>query len=316
MKKNRILLIGNSNIANKRYINTFNKNKVQFSVASKSSKKKIKNAYKQYTDYEKAISTSDANIAFISLPNSLHYFWAKRALLNGYHVIVDKPITVKIKDTIELIRLAKQKNKLLSEAVFYNYHRQVKKIKNFLNNNNELVSLKANFTIPMPKKNSLLMSNYYKGGSIMDMGPYASSLHRIFFNKKIVSLKIIIKRNTKKLPIFFEIKVNYRNKYFLGKFKFGGKYKNEIFFFTKKKIFHIDRVFSPPNDLDLFIKEIIDDKIKNIRVPKDNCFENFFLELLKKINEKKFDYYYDQIRQDHLFRDKIKKNSYKLFKEF
>lgn len=42
MKKNRILLIGNSNIANKRYINTFNKNKVQFSVASKSSKKKLK----------------------------------------------------------------------------------------------------------------------------------------------------------------------------------------------------------------------------------------------------------------------------------
>ena len=166
MKKNRILLIGNSNIANKRYINTFNKNKVQFSVASKSLKKKIKNAYKQYTDYEKAISTSDANIAFISLPNSLHYFWAKRALLNGYHVIVDKPITVKIKDTIELIRLAKQKNKLLSEAVFYNPKTATKEIVDevfeTVNDRNKLVrtlalaksAIRHNMANELPKMNT------------------------------------------------------------------------------------------------------------------------------------------------------------------
>ena len=51
------------------------------------------------------------------------------------------------------------------------------------------------------------MSNSFKGGTIMDMGPYASSLHRIFFNKKIISAKVVIKKNSKKLPILFKIAV-------------------------------------------------------------------------------------------------------------
>ena len=96
MKNNSLLLIGYSNIARKRLINVFLKNKIPFSVASKTFLKKINGAYKQFSDYNKALKTSGANIVYISLPNSLHFYWAKKAILNGYHVIVDKPICYKI----------------------------------------------------------------------------------------------------------------------------------------------------------------------------------------------------------------------------
>jgi len=68
MKKHKILLIGYSSIAKKRYIKFFIKKKIQFAVASKSYKKKIKYAYKQYSNYNDAINNSGANIAYISLP--------------------------------------------------------------------------------------------------------------------------------------------------------------------------------------------------------------------------------------------------------
>ena len=51
----------------------------------------------------------------------------KKALLLGYHVIIDKPICNKLSETKKLIKIAKTNRKLLSEATFYNYHNQIKK---------------------------------------------------------------------------------------------------------------------------------------------------------------------------------------------
>ena len=184
MKKNKILLIGYSNISKKKYINTFIKQKIKFSVASKSYKKKIKGVSEQFSNYGEAITNSEANIAFISLPNSLHFYWAKKALINGYHVVLDKPSSNKVKETKKLINIAKKNKKLLSEAIFYNYHRQVKKVQNILKKSGKLDAVQVQFIIPMPSNKSLLMSDYFLGGAIMDMGPYASSIHRIFFKKK------------------------------------------------------------------------------------------------------------------------------------
>ena len=104
-----VLLIGYSNIARKRLINYFIKKKIKFSVASKSYKDRIKYAFKQYKSYEKALKDSKANIIYISLPNSLHYIWAKKALKHGFHVLVDKPICDKLSNSIELVNLAKKK---------------------------------------------------------------------------------------------------------------------------------------------------------------------------------------------------------------
>ena len=122
--KNKILLIGYSNIARKRYINTFKKNKIPFCVASKSFTKKIKGAYKQFNDYNKALNQSHANIVFLSLPNSMHFYWSKKILKSGFHLIVDKPITTKVGELDQLISIAKKKKLLLTEATFFNYHEQ------------------------------------------------------------------------------------------------------------------------------------------------------------------------------------------------
>ena len=111
-KETHVLLIGYSKLARKRIINLFIKKKIKFSVASKSYKGKIDYALKQYNNYEKALKDSKAKIVYISLPNSLHYIWAKKALKRGFHVIVDKPICAKYSHSLDLVNLAKKKNRL------------------------------------------------------------------------------------------------------------------------------------------------------------------------------------------------------------
>ena len=54
--------------------------------------------------------------------------------------------------------------------------------------------INAKFIIPKPSKKSILMSKKLDGGVLMDMGPYISSVPRLFNLKKLINKKIIIKK--------------------------------------------------------------------------------------------------------------------------
>ena len=299
----KILLLGYSNIVRKRMINFFLKKKIKFCIASKSYKGKIDGCYDQFDSYEKAILKSKANIVHISLPNSLHFYWAKKALKKNYHVIVDKPICINFKQTKELIKLSRKKKRLIVEATYFNYHNQVKQLLKICSNK-KIYNINSKFVIPFPKK-GIRTSNKLGGGALMDMGPYISAVPRLFNLKKIKSKKITISKNKNGLIYALDFEFNFDRIKYSGFFKFGGDYTNELTVNMKNKSIKIQRVFSPPDDKNLFLRIKQKNKIKKIKIKKDNCFGNFFKEVKSKIKFKKNIYYHDRILKDSYFRNKI-----------
>ncbi len=304
-KKYKILLIGYSNIAKKRYINTFLKNKIPFCVASRSYKKRIKGSYLQFDNYDKALKYSGADIVYLSLPNSMHFNWSKKVLNSGFHLIVDKPITTRTGELNHLIKIAKKKQLLLSEATFFNYHKQFELIKKYIRNLSNIEQIFVNFTIPTPKKKSLLLSKKFEGGAFMDMSPYAASINRILIKENLKKKSIIIKKNINGLIISFDVFLKYKTKIFNGTFKFGGDYKNELLIYCKNKSIEIRRIFSPPEDIKLKIQINKKDQSKIIIVKKDNCFENYLIEIIRNIRKKSYDFYNKKMLEDDNFRFKI-----------
>ena len=67
----------------------------------------------------------------------------------------------------------------------------------------------------------------------------------------------------------------------------------------------IKRVFSPPDDENLNLKLVTKKRKKNIKIKKDNCFRNFFTEILKIIKDKKYSFYYKRMEQDVIFRSNL-----------
>ena len=247
---------------------------------------------------------SKPNIVYISLPNSKHFEWAKKSLNYKYNTIIDKPITSNEKQLDELIELSKKNKKILVESTFYNYHIQMKKIiKMYKNDLHKKVN--AKFIIPKPSKKSILMSKKLDGGVLMDMGPYISSLPRLFNLKKLINKKIIIKKNKDKLIMSIKFLMSFEGGEYNGSFKFGGKYKNQITVSNKKTKSSVSRVFSPPDNENLILKLISKKSEKIIKFKKDNCFKNFFSEVLKILKKKKFDYYYKRMRHDAIFRTNL-----------
>lgn len=300
----KILILGYSNIVKKRILSVFKEKKITLFIASKSYKQKIPGIKKQFKSYESALKKCKPTLVYISLPNSEHFFWAKRSLNYKYNTIVDKPITSNEKQLKELIEISKKNKKLLVESTFFNYHLQMKKIIR-MHKYDGFKKIYSKFIIPKPDKKSLLMSKKFHGGVLMDMGPYISSIPRLFNFKTILNKKIKIKKNKEKLIISIKFLINFKEGEYNGVFEFGGKYKNQIKVSSKYKTSIINRVFSPPVNEKLDLKLISKRNEKIIKLKTDNCFRNFLKEILKVLREKKYYFYYKRMSDDVIFRTNL-----------
>ena len=300
----KVLILGYSNIVRKRVLSVLKQRGIEIYIASKSYKKKIHGIKKQFTSYELALKNCKPTIVYISLPNSKHFEWAKKSLNHRCNTIVDKPITSNKKQLSELIDLSKKNKRLLVESTFFNYHVQMKTITKIYRDKG-YKKINAKFIIPKPDRKSILMSKNLQGGVLMDMGPYISSIPRLFNLKRLKEKKIKIIRNKKKLIVSIKFLINFEEGEYRGTFKFGGKYKNEINISNGIKKSLIERVFSPPNNESLTLKTILKKKKKIIKLKKDNCFKNFFIEVLKIIRERKYNFYYKRMIHDVNFRTNL-----------
>lgn len=69
-----------------------------------------------YGSHEALLADDRVNIVYISNVNTQHYPWAKAALLQGKHVICEKPCTTTAAQTRELYALAREKGLFFMEA--------------------------------------------------------------------------------------------------------------------------------------------------------------------------------------------------------
>ena len=296
----KILIIGYSSLVKRRIITSLIRNNIPYDVASRSKNQKDFNAENWYHGYDNALNNSNADIAYISLPNSLHYIWAMKTLKKGFHTLIDKPASINLNELKKLIKAAKKRKKILSESIFFNYHLQIKSVLNEIQKN-KVIRLNANFLIPKPDKSSILSSSKLKGGVVMDMGSYIAAVSRLFFKsvpKKII--KNIIYRN--KVSSKIEVLFIYKDSYFLGKFSHNDDYKNFIEIYFKNKILKLSRVFSAPALENLKVLESNGNKTRS-RIFSDDAFKNYIEEIFELIRKKRYSHYYKQMIYDMKIRE-------------
>ena len=80
------------------------------------------------------ITAYNFDIAAICTPNGNHFESAKYCLESGLHVLVEKPITLKIKEAIQLLSLAEKFNKRVFAVKQNRFNPPVEYVKNLLDN--------------------------------------------------------------------------------------------------------------------------------------------------------------------------------------
>lgn len=75
-------------------------------------------AKRVFTDFNDLLS-SDTDLVYVASPNSCHYEQCKALLMNGKHVICEKPITITAEEFSELCDLANERKLVYFEAIMY-----------------------------------------------------------------------------------------------------------------------------------------------------------------------------------------------------
>ena len=75
-------------------------------------------AKRVFTDFND-LASSDTDLVYVASPNVCHYEQCKTLLLNGKHIICEKPITITADEFKELCDIANERNLVYFEAIMY-----------------------------------------------------------------------------------------------------------------------------------------------------------------------------------------------------
>lgn len=84
------------------------------------------------TDYKDIVKDPNIDIAVIATPVSTHFALAKQALNNDKHILLEKPMTLNVDESKQLIEIAKKRKKIIIVDHTYVYTGAVRKIKEII----------------------------------------------------------------------------------------------------------------------------------------------------------------------------------------
>ena len=170
--------------------------------ASRDSKKSIDYARqwgfeKSFDSYQELLQSSEVDMLYLSLPNSQHYEWAKKALLAGKHVLVEKPLVMSLGELRDLQNISKAKSLVALEGFMYAFHAQTKKLVELVQGGalGEIKVAKASFHFVLEDTQNIRLNSGLGGGAMWDLGCYLCHLMSLFWpQSEIVETKSYVER--------------------------------------------------------------------------------------------------------------------------
>lgn len=133
---------------------------------------------KVYDSYDAVIEAENVDCVYIPLPPAFHYKWAKKALIAGKHVFLEKPATATYDEAQELVSMAREKGLVIQENYMYQYHAQLKEIMDIMQSGQlgKIRLIRTSFGFPRRGGNDFRYIKELGGGTMMDNGGYTVKL--------------------------------------------------------------------------------------------------------------------------------------------
>ena len=135
-------------------------------------------------DFGELLADPLIDAIYIATPFATHHALAKRALLAGKHVLVEKPIAMNAAEAADLFAVASRMQVFLMEAMWMKFNPAFRRLHDELADGRigEVRSMRASFGIPFPAElGSSRWDHARSPGSLLDQGIYPITLaHTIF----------------------------------------------------------------------------------------------------------------------------------------
>ncbi|XP_048266215.1 trans-1,2-dihydrobenzene-1,2-diol dehydrogenase isoform X4 [Bombus terrestris] len=147
-----------------------------------SSLHKIKKAFDNYVELAE---DKNIDVVYIGTLHPQHFDIAKLMLNHGKHVLCEKPLTMNLKQTTELINLAKQKKLFLMEGIWSRCFPIYETLKKEIESGSigDVHQVLVSFGFRMPDVQRLNIKSL-GGGTILDLGVYGIQFACLIFNNE------------------------------------------------------------------------------------------------------------------------------------
>lgn len=138
------------------YYKLENANLIAVSDVSERTLNKVCKKYdtKGYTDYEELLQNPEIEVVSVCVPTTHHHDVVMKAIENGKHVLVEKPIASTLEEAEDMIEAAKKKGVILATGHVERFNPAVQKAKELIENDviGDIVSASAKRVGPFPPR--------------------------------------------------------------------------------------------------------------------------------------------------------------------
>ena len=129
---------------------------------------------KIYEGYKNLIHSEDVDAIYLPLPPGLHYKWAKEAVAAGKHILVEKPCTIALNTTEDLLNDAKAKGLAAHENYMFAFHDQLEAVNDIVKSGEigDVRLYRISFGFPLRAQNDFRYNKSLGGGALLDCGGY------------------------------------------------------------------------------------------------------------------------------------------------
>lgn len=258
-------------------------------------RKRAENIVKEYggeifNGYNDIIHSDKIDAVYIPLPPALHYKWAKMALQSGKHVLVEKPSTLNLLESTDLVNIAKENGLSLHENYMFIFHKQLAAINEIIKSGRigDARLCRVYFGFPMREKNDFRYNKLLGGGALIDAGGYTLKLANLILgNEASIAYAKLNSINGYDVDMYGSgTLINNNGDTVQIAFGMDNDYKCELEVWGSKGCLTTGRILTAPVGLipKAYIKN--GSSIEEIELPEDDSFKNSIEFFLNCINNK------------------------------
>lgn len=230
-----------------------------------------------FASYQDIIDSDEVDAVYIPLPPSMHFLWAKKALLANKHVFLEKPSVIEAQHAKELVDIAHERDLVLIENYMFEFHKQVTFIKELIDSQKigKLRSINSQFCFPFRGEQDFRYSKIMGGGALFDCGGYPLKLMSLLMDEGMV-----LQHASLNIEDGFDVDSHgtamlIDSTGVLGQVYFGmnDAYKCSVEVIGTKGRIVSNRVFTAPSNIDAEVEVVVGNSVE-YHLIRDNQFRN------------------------------------------
>ena len=202
-----------------------------------------------WQDPEQMLLDDEVDIVYVSTPPGLHFDQGLKILSSGKHFWCEKPITININDFERLLKISRQANLSINEALMYVHHPHFMKLKELIGNGvlGSLTNVKCSFTLPKLMDPGYRFNKRLGGSALLDLGIYPLSIITNLFSKNEIKIgsSVIQKDEKDNTDVNGEVELIVDDSIScILDWSYNKTYKNEISFHGATGSLRTEKIFS------------------------------------------------------------------------